>query len=154
MDITEKLELFEGRGITGKSLGIKYTGARSYARQMAAIERGGTPPKRTYPKIKSTNAKEFDLLNGIRLGLEIRKGNDFFLSVAGFDRVSDKQLAAAKKILMSTPLMKKLVKLAKSMSWQEASKIHTENIKKKNFKDAKYYSLVSSPLHWDFLRKL
>lgn len=152
MDITEKLELFEGR-ITGKSLGIKYTGARSFARQMSAFDSRPTP-KKTYPKIKASNASEFELLNGIRLGLEIRKGNDFFLSVAGFDRVSDKQLAAAKKILMSTPLMKKLVKLAKSMTWQEALTVHTEKIKKRDMKDAKYYSLVSSPLHWDLLRSL
>ena len=40
MDLVDKY-LGEGRRITGKSLGIKYTGARSYARQMSAIERGG-----------------------------------------------------------------------------------------------------------------
>lgn len=145
----------EGRRITGKSLGIKYTGARSFARQMSAFDGGrSTTPKNKYPKIKPSNASEFDLLNGIRLGLEIRKGNEFFLSVAGFDRVSDKQLAAAKKILMSTPLMKKLVKLAKSMTWQEALTVQAEKIKNKDLKDAKYYAFVSSPLHWDLLRKL
>jgi hypothetical protein len=55
---------------------------------------------------------------------------------------------------MSTPLMKKLVRLAKEMTWEEASKIHTERIKNRDLKDAKYYSLVSSPLHNEFLRKL
>ena len=79
-----------------------------------------------WSRIEDSNEKQFDALNAFRGSLGIKKGEEFFTSVGGFGKISDKQLAAAKNILLSTPQMKRLVKMAKEMTWQEASEIHME----------------------------
>lgn len=105
-----------------------------------------------FESIKEGNNSDFDLLNGIRLAFNIRKANEFFLSLASQSNISDKQVSKAKEILSKTREMKKLIKLAKSMTPEEAMDISQEKLAKRDIRDMKYYSFLSSPLHHEMLK--
>lgn len=103
---------------------------------------------------ESSNEEEFDMLDNMRLSFDIKAGNEFFLSVGNQNSVSDKQLQTAKNILKKNVKIKKLIKMAKSMTWEEAQNVSVEKLKKRDIKGMGYYCLLSSPLHHEMLRKI
>ena len=74
-----------------------------------------------FESIQESNIhQDLELLNGIRLAFDIKAGNDFFLSILKSNKLTDKQVDKAKEILKKSKFVKKLIRMAKQTSPEQA----------------------------------